>query len=124
MYAFCADLDVLVPSADIEAVDALLRQDDYTRLNPDPSPARRRIRYFFEREHHYMRGNNVYNIDIHAAPITPRFSYPVSFNTLADARNNGRDPGDRLSHVWCGRSDRVALLSWGQGPVGASQPDR
>ena len=43
---FCADLDVLIPSADIETVDALLRQDDYTRLNPDPPPASRRIRYF------------------------------------------------------------------------------
>ena len=107
---FCADLDVLIPSADIETVDALLRQDDYTRLNPDPSPARRRIRYFFEREHHYIRGNNVYNIDVHAAPITPRFSYPVSFNTLQARATTVEIRG--TAFPTCGVEDLIVLLCY------------
>jgi hypothetical protein len=76
------DLDVLIRPADMAAADAILLQHGYRRLNQDTSSLRRAIRFFFQREHHYGRGQLIYNLDIHTRPVTPRFSYPVSFDAL------------------------------------------
>jgi hypothetical protein len=76
------DLDVLIRPGDMAVADATLLQQGYRRLNHDASPLRRNIRFFFQREHHYARGQLVYNLDIHTRPVTPRFDYPVSFDAL------------------------------------------
>ncbi len=76
------DMDVLARPRDIDAVDTLLRDDGYRRLNADGSSLRRRIRFFFEREHHYAQGPAVYNLDVHTTPVKPSLTYQMSFEAL------------------------------------------
>jgi hypothetical protein len=79
-----ADLDILVSPQDIETVDRLLRRENYRRLNSDSSPTHRRIRFFFEKEHHYARGELAFNLDVHTAAVKPGLGRWVPFQTLYD----------------------------------------
>jgi len=76
------DLDVLIQPEHMSTVDEMLRDEEYRRLNPDSSPLRRRIRFFFQKEHHYARGELVFNLDIHTAAVAPTFNPGISFEGL------------------------------------------
>lgn len=76
------DSDILIPPKEMEAVEEALKDRGYERMNPDRSALHRRIRFFFEREHHYMRGNRTFNLDVHTRAVKPSYSYDVDFQAL------------------------------------------
>jgi hypothetical protein len=104
------DLDVLVRGRDVATVDALLLDQGYRRLNPDASPLRRRIRFLFQHEHHYARGELVYNLDIHATAVKPSLGYRIPFETL-HARAQEIQIGDR-SFLTPSVEDMLQLLCY------------
>lgn len=79
---YSVDIDLLIRPDDIAHTDALLRDQGYQRMNPDASPRRRRIRFWFQREHHYVRGGGTYNLDVHTAAVKPSMGFQASFDTL------------------------------------------
>jgi hypothetical protein len=104
------DLDILVPADQLGHVDALIRKEGYRRLNPDASPLRRRIRFLFQHEHHYARGELVYNLDIHATAVKPSLGYRIPFETL-HARAQEIQIGDR-SFLTPSVEDMLQLLCY------------
>ena len=81
---FSADLDVLVRPSDMDEVDALLTEDEYRRLNSDSTSLHRKIRFYFQKEHHYSRGNLIYNFDVHTTAIKPSLGQWTTFEVLSE----------------------------------------
>lgn len=107
---YSLDLDLLVRRQDMSRIDEMLREKGYRRLNPDRSALRRQIRFYFEKEHHYSKGELTYNFDIHTEAVKPGLGPWLSFNALHE-RGQHVHIGDR-SFVTPSVEDLLRLLCY------------
>lgn len=78
------DLDILVRSADYEAVTALLKEEGYTPHEKvlGLKGLQKKLYLWQTRQCPFRRGESVFTVDLHIDVMPPLYSYAVDFETL------------------------------------------
>ena len=78
----CVDLDLIISPDAFHDAKQVLHENGYRYSSPVNGPLGERARQFFDRQHTFTRGQNVFQLDLHTGIMPPLYMYKPEFENL------------------------------------------